>query len=208
MWPNAVENLRRQARKPEVAILVTHKTDVSTADWEQGVKDCGIAQAIVLHAEEKHHLGDVLGMGYEKASSFMDAGLICTMDDDDWYGELYFVELEAFFANHQDAAIIGKQSYRCRWMDDKYPPRLMVPRWHYGPDRAASVAGPTIAVNVQIRRNTPKFRHPEGDPIADVGIILSAHACNLPIYTTSPDNFFLQRYPAGHGHGWVWDGEE
>lgn len=208
MWPNVVENLRRQARKPEMAILVTHKTEAPTDEWERGVLDCGIRQYRVLHAEEQHKLGDVLGMGFKEAEKNMDVGLICTMDDDDYYDELYFVELETFFVSHPDAAIIGKQSYRCRWMDEKYPPRLMVPRWHYGPDLAASVAGPTIAVNVAEYRKNPNFRHPVGDPTADVGIIMSAHACGLKIYTTTPDNFWLQRYPDSHGHGWVWDGAE
>jgi hypothetical protein len=208
MWPNVIENLKRQVRKPEMAILVTHKTDAPTSDWEKGVLACGIKQYQVLHAEDHHKLGDVLGLGFAKAETYMDIGLICTMDDDDFYDELYFVELETFFATHLDAAIIGKQAYRCRWMDNKYPPRLMVPRWHSDTELAAKVAGPTIAVNVAAYRANPNLRHPEADPVADVGITMAAHACGLKVYTTSPDNFFLQRYPEGHGHGWVWDGVE
>jgi len=206
MWANVAANIVRQIRKPDLSILVRHKTKVEPSLWKEELAAAGIP-TIVLDAKDWFRLGDVLGMGFAEAARNMDIGLICTIDDDDYYGNCYLAELDDFFREHQDAAIIGKQIYRCRWLDNSHAPRLMCPRWTPNPEQCASVAGPTISVNVKLWRENPNFRHPIHDPVADVGIIMAAHACNLKVYTTTPDHFWLQRYGPEHGHGWVWDGE-
>lgn len=206
-WKAAAENIVRQCTRPVASVLVRHKTTENSRVWEDLLTQYGICPH-VLTAQDEWMLGDVLRYGFDYAHELVENGLIATMDDDDLYLPLYLTELEDFFAEHQDAAIIGKQTYRVRFCDGTNRiPKLMCPRWTPNPQQVYSVAGPTIAVNIEKYRENPSFRHPAGDPIADVGIIMAALACDLPIYSTTPEHFWLQRFGPQHKHGWVWDGE-
>jgi hypothetical protein len=198
---NVLPNLARQKRKPDAAILVRHQTEQPAEEWCEAVRNCGIPEAIVLQARSEYTLSQVLDMGYAKAAEMIESGLICSFDDDDLFCELYFTELEECFLSHPDAAIIGKALYPVHWVDGHRPDSHVQSAGEF-PCRVNSVAGPTIAVNAEFYRAHPEFRH---DPVAiwaDASIIEACHKVGGAIYSTGPDNFVLQRYPAEHGHGW------
>ena len=198
---NVLPNLARQRRKPDASILVRHLTEESAEQWRKSVLECGIAEAVILHADPRYILSKVLGMGYAQAATMTNHGLICSFDDDDLFEEDYFTELEGCFHQRPDAAIIGKYSYPVRWMATGYikEPGDWGP---VEPVQVSSVAGPTIAVNCDFWHTHANFRHDPEAQWADDGLIKACHKAGGKIYTTSARNFFLQRYPIEHEHGW------
>lgn len=203
-WENVLDNISRQTLMPDVSILVRHRTRGRADEWVRRLQEY-VPAVMCIDAPDEVELSDVLRLGFDTASENMLApGFISTMDDDDSYGKSYLAEVAGMFEAHPDASIVGKQRYLVRWRDGRFPDQIMYSGVHPEPHRAASVAGPTISVNVEAYRRDSNLRHPVGSlSYADSGLIMAAHAGGHKIYTTSEDNFYLQRYPASHGHGWA-----
>lgn len=208
LWPYLLDNISRQVRKPDIAILLINLEEQHpTLDWQYGISRAGVQPVVVRNPDNNTSLGHLFNLGFSRAADMLDKGLICVMSDDDCYEELYFDELEKFFLEFPNAAMIGKKYWRCRWMDNSRPP-LFFPG---GPAKHGErvlgddvIAGSTISISAEAWRKQVMLRFSENDKLGDVGIRSNARNLGVPVYTTSSENFWLQRWGKDQGHLWVW----
>ena len=201
-WRNVVENLDRQVRQPDLVVVV-----YQGFDGDLPCKDLipNVPRIILHKAEPDWNLPQKRLKGMEIITAETQVGSVSHFDDDDRYSEHYLEEVAAAFVLHPDAAIVGKAQYYTRWTHKPITPILdgchlseIAPN-----GRVPWVAGPSISINIAKWIQHPTFRYNVDDIFDDRALLQSVRALDLPIYTTSRDNFFYQRYPEGHNHLWA-----
>ncbi|MCL2465745.1 MAG: glycosyltransferase [Micrococcales bacterium] len=87
-------------------VFVAHGWDADTDALRRAAKDGGLAEAVVLHADEDVSLGECLN----RAVGAADAPVVARIDDDDVYGEHYlFDQLAAL--EYSGADVVGKHAH-------------------------------------------------------------------------------------------------
>lgn len=187
------QNIGRQNRQPDLVIL--------------GVNQCGPFPAITgtecLRLPDDYGYAQACNALCDAAASRIDTGLICKMDDDDDYGPTYLARIEDGFIHAPESAIVGIYDVNMRWLYGNFKPCLAKDQGPF-PRPAASVCGPTISINAEKWRAWPNFRF---DPTvcniyADQGLFFSLAPYGGIVTTIASGDFFYQRWPAEHNHGW------
>lgn len=209
MWPNVVENILRQSARPSLCVLVTHGNlpvpDVFIdAMSEQSIEHiCDSLHALVNPGVLTNH-------AFNHAADWCaDDALMCTMDDDDWYGENYLDSMLKAYAEHPDAWLLGKSAYTTRYIgfrsdrpnvDDAG--RIVDTQGH-----TKSLAGSTICVPSALWNAHSTLRFPDMGLGCDSEFIQTAARLSgtdpAPIYHVPDAEFYLQRYAVPtHIHAW------
>jgi hypothetical protein len=194
-WHNVIENLNRQTVQPDLIVVVY------AGDWKPDILPHA-PKVIFKQDEPGWSLPHKRLWAMEQIVKQSNVGLALHFDDDDRYGFHYIEEAMAALAAHPDAAIIGKARYYTNWIHLGLPPILSDVTNTSPEGKVFWVAGPSIAINIAKWIEHPGFRYDPEDVFDDRGLIRATNALQLPIYTTSPENFFYQRYDSTHNHLW------
>jgi hypothetical protein len=202
MYENIVGNLARQTRRPDLVVVVVS----NCSGYPPTLKEIGVKKSYYIHPPDHLNYSQLNNMAIESISGEVaGGGLACKMDDDDWYGPGYFAGIEEAFLGRNEISILGKYDVSVRWLygNFKNSLKLATPRPPY-PRNAPTVTGPTICVNLDHWREWPGFRYDQdcSSNQADFRFFDSLKKYNGIINTIGPEDFFYQRYPDDHCHGW------
>lgn len=207
-WPFVAEMLARQTFRPSVLVICPHKqTDAAgLVALEKLLKPAGI-RVLVVPNQVTAIYGTAMHNVMNAAAGLLDIdGIICKIDDDDYYGPEYFSEVVKCYTEHPDALLIGKHGSWIMWMDAAKNPLFWQDATNKGCTR--SLLGPTICTPIKSYRKYPQLRYKVG---MTFGIDNEYVKCAReivggawpPIYTTGTNNFILQRW-VGSGHNHIW----
>jgi hypothetical protein len=213
MYGNIVQNILSQTRKPDVVTFVSHRFEGDIDLVKRSLISKGIVTFASTKADDNLTLHDVQRLAYSTADRLMEDGIISQFEDDDWYGPGYLAEVEQTFAAHPDAIATGKPEFLLRCIGNKKTTEALTFAGSCDENGSCvNVAGPTISIHTSAWRSMPWLRFiPDGTSqraFPDMAFIDAlrqqyGHGVALPLYSTGPKNFALQRYQeANHDHTW------
>lgn len=206
MWPNVVENILRQSVRPSLCVMVTHG-------------QLPVPEVFIDAMEDNHieFIADTQPMsvspGMLTNHAFNRAArkdiLMCTMDDDDYYGADYLVSMRDAMQSHSDAWLLGKSAYTTRYVDGHKQGQTVYDKGRVidTQGHCKSLAGPTICIPSKLWNLYPVFRYPDMGMGCDSLFVQQAARLARqspdPIYHVEQGEFYLQRYTApNHLHAW------
>jgi hypothetical protein len=207
MYSNIIENIRRQIRKPDIVVLAVSNSPDYVRWMEADLESTEIAKTHLICPSDNLNYSKLNNEAIDFTQQKMIApGLIYKMDDDDWYGPGYLFQMEGAFLDKPEAAIVGIKDVNTRWLYGNFKKGVeMAKIVTEKPFVADIVCGPTICINLELWRKWPLFRYnPECTPDynADNDFFKSLGRYAGAIYSVDSREFFYQRYPPEHGHGW------
>lgn len=198
MWENVCANLMRQTRVPDLVVVARDERVPQNIPFPP-TTGFGL---IVWSAPAANHYGKSHNENVEQVTRVYNEGLVCNMDDDDWYGADYLAEAERVMLSHADAWMVGKAECWVRWIGGRRDGQR---EWSSGQiahdGKTTGVAGMTIGVNLAQWIAHPEWRFRE---TLDDDVQLQAQCLALggSIYHHEGE-FVAQRYgDPEHAHSW------
>lgn len=215
MIENVIDNISHQVRKPDLAVIVTHGFESSHLQF---LSSCPY---VTVMADKSLVHGELMNIAMNLAASKLGSGMLCTWDDDDYYGPLYLSGVEHVRVRRPDAILIGKCEYVAENTDEHGYKTIKTLKAgatkpiETGISYARSFAGPTICINAEIWNGWPDIRYQSLTLGAELRLIQDLYGCWekeadcvgelewAPFYSSGTDNFVLKRYwGQEHNHGW------
>lgn len=236
LWDYVAESLIRQRRRPDIVAICPHRIQGE----EDPINKIFMSQALGRFLSRMEGAGIYSypmslkkGIAYGAAmhetvegliGAMAESGLICKVDDDDFYGPEYFLQAEACLKAHPEAILIGKHGFYTMWTDCPREPLFWEARAKNLEDgyyQVTYLGGPTICLSVAAYRKYPELRYDKtlsfgiddhlvriaraiwANDLKEAGEIGKEKNGWPPIYSTGPDHFILQRrLDPAHDHVW------
>lgn len=213
MWEYVAANIIRQFHRPEIVSVYQH--NISSPNeldrLAERLKSVGI-RTVVVNQVWGTTYGNAMASAVERTICEMDDGIICKMDDDDWYGPKYISDVNKCYCQNPDAMLIGKHGFWTMFMDCDRRSIYWEHESEYLP-KTSYVAGPTICTPIVRYKEHKGLRYPtEAEFAIDDEYLRRAmeiwrnnHGAEQlpPIYSTGTEEFILCRY-VNNSHGHVW----
>jgi hypothetical protein len=191
------QNLGWQSKKPAFVLVASSAADYDIAPIKAALPD---ATVDFVPVSADLNLGELRNLAMSIAAEQVDDDfLLCTIDDDDGYGQDYLEGLLDAFQRHPAALIIGRASFQgIEVAEAPTIPPPPNPRVRKG--LVPGVAGSTISVPAKLWRDRGEFRYP---PIAigeDVALQAIARRERGIVSANFGDYAPLRWRNAEHGH--------
>lgn len=173
-------------------VLLTHGTEVPSAEVRARAAEAGLEDAVVLRAGADVPLGSCLNRLVEAA----DGDVVAKIDDDDVYGPHYLADQVAALG-YSGADVVGKQAHYLYLAGTDVMVLRAPEREHRFTDR---VTGPTLVTTRALARAVPFPALPRGE---DTGFLAAAQTAGARIYSADRFNFLQMRGADPAAHTWT-----
>jgi hypothetical protein len=204
-YDKIIEFLSHQTVKPDLAVFSVPEFQFANSEHLSEWLDKAGIHTLVLREPPKTELSGIYREAFDTVGRIVNDGFMMLMSDDCWYEPKFIEETRDMFLLHPEAAIMGKTKFHVRFIGMN---RQEYDECHgiIQPDGTTTwVQGDTMALNIKTYNENDHWRCNRSGIMADTELGEWALAHKLPIYSTSVDNFYYQRYPASHGHIWTPD---
>lgn len=193
---NVLDNYLRQNYEHKELIIVLHKNDMNIELWVEKTKNN--PNINIYHIDENETLGACLNFAISKARY----DTISKMDDDDYYGENYLLDLMNAFL-YTEADIVGKHAYYAYFEKSK---AFALKFKDYENCYANLIAGPTITFKKYVFSKVQFSTDRESG--SDTQFLIDCKQHGFKIYSSDRFNFCVCRRIDPKDHTYQIDEEE